>query len=226
MTQDRFHTYRPEDGHGLRHDPFNAIIAPRPIGWIATVDRKGTPNLAPYSFFNAFNYTPPIIGFSSVGWKDTVRNARETGEFVWNLVTRPLVERMNLSAAPFDEQIDEFDVARLQKAPSLRVRPPRVAASPVQFECRVTQIVQLEAASGDRLESWLTLGEVVTVHIDRAFVHDGLYETAATHPVLRAGGAGDYSEIMAASLFDLHRPRSPDAAAAEGSTLHPLPEPR
>lgn len=223
MAYERFHTYRPEDGHGLLHDPFNAIIAPRPIGWISTVDAEGVANLAPYSFFNAFNYTPPIIGFSSTGWKDTVRNAQQTREFVWNLVTRSLVERMNLSSAAFDSEIDEFDVARLEKIPSHHVRPSRVGASPVQFECRVTQIVQLEAVSGDRLETWLTLGEVVAIHIDRTLVHEGVYDTAAAHPVLRAGGAGWYSELTAASLFDLRRPQSPNAALDESMGLPPLP---
>lgn len=186
MSDNRFHTYRPEDGHGLLH-PFNAIIAPRPIGWMATVDTEGVPNLAPYSFFNAFNYTPPIIGFSSIGWKDTVRNAQETGEFVWNLVTRPLVQRMNLSSAAFDRLTDEFDVAGLAKIPSCRVRPPRGAASPVQFECRVTQIIQLAAASGERLKSWLTLGEVVTIHIDRSLCKRGNLRNRCGMPCSESG---------------------------------------
>lgn len=222
MADERFHTYRPEEGHGLLHDPFNAIIAPRPIGWISTLDSKGVANLAPYSFFNAFNYTPPIIGFSSTGWKDTVRNTQQTGEFVWNLVTRSLVERMNLSSAAFNSETDEFDVARLEKIPSHHVRPFRVGTSPVQFECRVTQIIQLEAASGDRLETWLTLGEVVAIHIDQTLIQEGVYDTVAAHPVLRAGGAGWYSELTAESLFDLRRPQSPDAALHESMGLSPL----
>lgn len=223
MSDKRFHSYRPADGHGLLHDPFNAIIAPRPIGWIATADAENVANLAPYSFFNAFNYKPPIIGFSSTGWKDTVRNAQQTGEFVWNLVTQPLVERMNLSSAAFDPEIDEFDAAKLEKLPSLHVRPPRVAASPVQFECRVTQIVQLEAASGARLETWLTLGEVVAVHIDQSFVHEGLYNTAAPHPVLRAGGAGWYAEVHETAMFDLRRPETPEKAFDDAARLSVLP---
>ena len=223
VSDNRFHTYRPADGHGLRHDPLNAIVGPRPIGWIATVNEQGASNLAPYSFFNVFNYTPPIIGFSSTGWKDTVRNAEKTGEFVWNLVTRSLVDRMNLSSASFDKQMDEFDVARLEKIPSCLVRPPRVAASPVQFECRVTQIVQLQDTSGRSLETWLTLGEVVAIHIERAFLHDGIYDTLAARPVLRAGGPGGYSELKEDSLFDLRRPASPAAALAEGITLPVLP---
>ncbi|WP_373321828.1 flavin reductase family protein, partial [Gluconobacter cerinus] len=132
-------------------------------------------------------------------------------------------ERMNLSSAAFDRLTDEFDVAGLAKIPSCRVRPPRVAASRVQFECRVTQIIQLEAASGERLKSWLTLGEVVTIHIDRSFVSEGIYETAATRPVLRAGGAGWYSEVAEASMFDLRRPSSSGAALDEGAELAVLP---
>ena len=94
-----FHFYEPARGHGLPHDPFNAMVGPRPIGWISSRDASGRLNLAPYSFFNAFNYTPPIVGFASIGAKDTLRNIRETREFGWNLATRPLAERMNASCA-------------------------------------------------------------------------------------------------------------------------------
>src|ERR1700744_6700009 len=99
MVDQNAHFYQPSQGHGLRHDPFNAIIAPRPIGWISSMDAEGAVNLAPYSFFNGFNYTPPIIGFSSIGWKDTVAHVHATGEFVWRLATRPLAEMMTASAA-------------------------------------------------------------------------------------------------------------------------------
>ena len=99
MTDTTLHTYVPAQGHGLPHDPFNAIVGPRPIGWISSRSRSGAVNLAPYSFFNGFNYTPPIIGFCSIGYKDTVRNIEETREFVWNLVTRDLAEAMNASCA-------------------------------------------------------------------------------------------------------------------------------
>jgi len=92
--------YEPRNGHGLPHDPFNSIVGPRPIGWVSTKSANGILNLAPYSFFNAFNYVPPIVGFSSVGAKDSLRNVQETGEFVWNLVTRPLAEAMNKTCAP------------------------------------------------------------------------------------------------------------------------------
>lgn len=221
MSEDLYHTYRPETGHGLPHDPFNAIVAPRPIGWISTTGANGCDNLAPYSFFSAFNYRPPIIGFSSIGWKDTVRNIHETGEFVWNLVTQPLVERMNMSSATFGPEVDEFEIARLAKTASVVVRPPRVAASPVQFECRLTQIVRLTAASGNDLATWLTLGEVVCVHIRRDLVPGGVYHTGNPHPVLRAGGAGWYSTITPESMFELDRPPSVETAMAMAEQLGP-----
>ena len=114
---DTFHFYEPANGHGLPHDPFNAIVGPRPIGWIGSRSADGIVNLAPYSFFNAFNYTPPIVGFASIGWKDSVRNIESTGVFTWNLATRPLAEAMNASAALVPQEVDEFELAGLQAAP-------------------------------------------------------------------------------------------------------------
>ena len=151
------HYYEPAQGHRLPHDPFNAIVGPRPIGWISSRDSDGHLNLAPYSFFNAFNYTPPIVGFASIGYKDTVRNIEQTGEFVWNLVTRPLAEAMNQTCAAVAPTVDEFVLAGLTPAPSRIVSVPRVLESPVSFECRVTQIVQLQSADGTPVTSWLVL---------------------------------------------------------------------
>ena len=202
-----FHFYRPADGHGLLHDPFNAIVGPRPIGWISSVSAAGQVNLAPYSFFNAFNYTPPIVGFASIGAKDTLRNVQETGEFVWNLVTRPLADAMNVTCAHVPPEVNEFELAGLTAVPSSVVRPPRVAESPVAFECKVTQIIQLQGADGTAVPTWLTLGEVVAVHIAKHLLKDGVYITAAAQPILRGGGAGDYFEITADSLFQMKRPR-------------------
>ncbi len=201
------HVYVPRLGHGLPHDPFNAIVGPRPIGWISSHDGHGRRNLAPYSFFNAFNYTPPIVGFASIGWKDTVRNVTATREFVWNLATRPLAEAMNASCAAVPPDVDEFDLAGLTPVASEQVGAPRVAESPVSFECRVTQQVQLEGVDGAKAETWLTLGEVVVVHIARAFLKDGIYDTAAAAPILRAGGPADYFEIAPAQRFQMRRPR-------------------
>ena len=201
------HFYEPRLGHGLPHDPFNAIVGPRPIGWISSMNAQGGVNLAPYSFFNAFNYTPPIVGFASISQKDTLRNVQATREFAWNLVTRPLAEAMNASCASVPPEVNEFELAGLTPAPSRLIRAPRVAESPVSFECRVTQIVQLEGADGTRTETWLTLGEVVAVHIDSALLENGIYDTAAARPVLRGGGAGDYFAIGPEQLFRMKRPR-------------------
>ena len=202
-----FHFYEPRLGHGLPHDPFNAIVGPRPIGWISSCNRDGRPNLAPYSFFNAFNYTPPIIGFASVGHKDTLRNIEQTGEFAWNLTTRALAEAMNASCAAVPPEINEFELAGLAAVPSRLIAVPRVAASPVSFECRLSQIVQLQTAAGRTVPTWLVLGEVVAVHIQRSLLKDGLYDTAAAQPVLRGGGPADYFEIGAAQRFRMARPR-------------------
>ena len=198
------HFYRPSEGHGLRHDPFNAIVGPRPIGWIASQDGQGRRNLAPYSFFNAFHYVPRIVGFASIGARDTLRNVRETGEFSWNLATRALAERMNQSCAAVPPEVDEFVLAGLTPVASREIAVPRVAESPVSFECRVSQIVQLQGAAGNTVETWLVLGEVVAVHIAQALLRDGVYDTAAAHPILRGGGAGDYFEL--GERFVMRRP--------------------
>ena len=205
-TQKDLHSYEPRHGHGLRHDPFNAIIAPRPIGWISSRDARGNVNLAPYSFFNGFNYHPPIIGFSSTSWKDSVANIQETGEFVWNLATMDLAQQMNLTAAHVAKDVNEFAVAGLTAAPSKRVNVPRVAESPVSFECKVSQIIQLQGADGNKVQVWLTLGEVVAVHIDKAMIKDGVYQTALARPIVRAGRRGDYFEIRPEAKFEMKRP--------------------
>ena len=202
-----FHSYEPRSGHGLPHDPFNAIVGPRPIGWISTQNAAGALNLAPYSFFNAFNYVPPIVGFASIGTKDTLRNIEATGEFVWNLATRSLAEAMNQSCAAVPPEVSEFDLTGLTPLPSTRVRPPRVAESPVTFECRSTQILQLQGIDGETVPTWLILGEVVAVHIDQALLKDGVYDTAGAGHVLRGGGPADYFTVGPEQLFRMHRPR-------------------
>lgn len=203
---DAIHFYEPRLGHGLQHDPFNAIVGPRPIGWIGSLSADGVPNLAPYSFFNAFNYVPPIVGFSSTSLKDSVRNIEATREFTWNLVTRPLAERMNATSAAVGPDVDEFALAGLAPAPSRLVAAPRVAESPVSFECRCTQLIQLQRHDGNTVEAWLVLGEVVGVHIDRALLKDGIYDTANAGHVLRGGGPSDYFAIGPEQLFHMFRP--------------------
>ena len=201
------HFYEPAQGHGLPHDPFNAIVGPRPIGWVSTRAADGVLNLAPYSFFNAFNYVPPIVGFCSIGHKDSVRNAQATGEFVWNLVTRDLAEAMNQTCAAVPPEVDEFALAGLTPEPSRIVGVPRVKQSPVAFECRVSQVVQLTSAAGAAIESWLVLGEVVGVHIAQRLLKDGVYDTAHAGHILRGGGPADYFTIGPEQLFRMFRPR-------------------
>lgn len=199
--------YEPGQGHGLPHDPFNAIVGPRPIGWISSQDAGGRLNLAPYSFFNAFNYTPPIIGFSSVGRKDSLNNIEATGEFCWNLATRPLAEAMNQSCAAVAPEVDEFALSGLTPVASKVVAVPRVLESPVSFECKVTQIIQLQGADKTPVPSWLVLGEVVAVHIAKALLVDGIYDTAAGEPILRGGGPADYFQLGSEARFQMYRPK-------------------
>jgi flavin reductase (DIM6/NTAB) family NADH-FMN oxidoreductase RutF len=206
MAREDAHFYRTADGTGLPHDPFNAIIGPRPIGWISTRAADGTLNLAPYSFFNGFNYRPPVIGFASVGWKDSVANIEATGDFVWNLATRDLAEPMNETSAAIPASDDEFVRSGLTPVPADSVGSPRVQESPVNFECRLTQLIQLTDVDGRAVPTWLVLGQVVAVHIDREFLVDGVYDTAATTPILRAGGLGNYAAVSADAMFTMIRP--------------------
>ncbi|MDB5846628.1 MAG: Asp/Glu/hydantoin racemase [Rhodoferax sp.] len=206
-SSEDIHFYEPRLGHGLPHDPFNAIVGPRPIGWISSHDAAGRLNLAPYSFFNAFNYTPPIVGFASIGAKDSLRNIEATGEFGWNLATRPLAEAMNQSCAAVPPEVDEFNLAGLTPLASRIISVPRVAESPVSFECKLTQILQLQGADGSKLPTWLVLGEVVAVHISRRLLKEGIYDTAAARPILRGGGPADYFEVLPEGLFKMWRPR-------------------
>jgi len=198
--------YEPHLGHGLPHNPFNSIVGPRPIGWMSTHSNAGVLNLAPYSFFTAFNYVPPIVGFSSIGAKDSLRNVQENGMFVWNLVTRPLAEAMNQTCAAVGPDVNEFELAGLATAPSRVVDVPRVADSLVSFECRSTQIIQLEGLDKQKIPTWLVLGEVVGVHIAEHLLKDGIYDTANAGHILRGGGPADYFSIGPEQLFQMSRP--------------------
>jgi flavin reductase (DIM6/NTAB) family NADH-FMN oxidoreductase RutF len=200
------YSYQPRAGHGLPHDPLNAIIGPRPIGWISSISAAGQRNLAPYSFFNCFNYHPPIIGFASSGWKDSVRNISESKEFVWNLATRPLAEAMNESSASVPPDQDEFALAGVTPLAASQVKASLVAESPVNFECRLTQLIQLQDAQGNPIDSWLVLGEAIAIHIDESLLDEGIYQTARAEPILRAGGPSAYYGISENERFDLMRP--------------------
>jgi len=199
--------YEPKSGHQLKHDPFNSIVGPRPIGWISSKSSEGVLNLAPYSFFNAFNYVPPIIGFASIGRKDSLNNIEATGEFVWNLVTQPQVEAMNQTCKAVPPEVSEFDIAGLSTAPSNIVSVPRVAESPVSFECRCTQILQLKTLEGNPVETWVVFGEVVGIHIEERLISTGIYDTATAQHVMRGGGPADYFSIGPEQLFKIYRPQ-------------------
>ncbi|MGA2566390.1 MAG: flavin reductase family protein [Pseudolabrys sp.] len=190
-------------GHGLPHDPFKAIVAPRPIGWISTVDEKGRHNLAPYSFFNAISSKPPMVAFSSEGMKDSVRNAMATREFVCNLATAALAEGMNQSSASVPPEINEFELAQLATAPCRLVRPLRVAESPAALECKVTDIVHLHDIAGQETSRYLVLGQVVGVHIDDSYLENGLFSTARAVPLARCG-YHDYASVT--EVFQMLRP--------------------
>ena len=185
------------------YDPFKALVVPRPIGWIATVSAKGELNLAPYSYFNAFSSVPPIVGFSSEGEKDSSTFAMETGEFVWSMATWDLRDQMNASAASLPRGQSEFAHAKLETAPSRLVKPPRVAASPASFECKVTEMVKLKDLDGRDSGRRLVLGRVVGVHIDERYVRDGRVDSAAMRPIAR-GGYDEYSVVE--RVFSMPRP--------------------
>jgi flavin reductase (DIM6/NTAB) family NADH-FMN oxidoreductase RutF len=198
--------YRPgTDPHGLAHNPFKALVAPRPIGWISTVGAEGRVNLAPYSFFNAVADTPPMVIFSNAGSKagetaakDSVTNIRATGEFVCNVVPLALKDAMNLSSGEYHPDIDEFERAGLAKAPSLVVGPPRVAAAPAALECRLWRIVELPGAA-----NVLVIGEVVGVHIADSVIVDGKVDVTLYQPLARLGYR-DYAAVS--EVFALSRP--------------------
>lgn len=194
-----------KNDHGLRYDPFKAIVAPRPIGWVTSMNAKGDINLAPYSFFNGINSRPALVMFSSEGLKDSVTFIAETGEFVCNLATWDLREAVNASSAPFPRGVNEMERAGLAPAPSRLVKPPRVAASPCALECRSIQIVPIESVGALPVDCHVVIGQVVGVHIDDRFIVDGLLDTAAMRPIARCG----YDQYAVVErVFSMTRPAS------------------
>ncbi|WP_269929910.1 flavin reductase family protein [Aminobacter sp. HY435] len=199
--------YEPSKGHGLPHDPFKALVSPRPIGWISTVSKDGALNLAPYSFFNALSGKPPLVWFSSESEKDSATFAGETREFVANIVGRDLAGKMNRSSVNAPRGTSEFDYAGLTSAPSLLVAPPRVAEAPAALECKVTEIFRPKGLNGQETGAVVVIGEVVGVHIDEAFLTGGLFDAVKAGNVARLGYM-DYSSIDA--TFSMRRPRWED----------------
>ena len=189
--------------HGLPHDPFKAIVAPRPIGWISSMDKAGNIHLAPYSFFNGVATFPPMVMFASDGFKDSVRNISETMEFVCNLATWDLRDAMNKSSESVPHEVNEFELAGLTQAPSKLVSPPRVAEAPCVLECKATQIVQMKGPDGSPRDNYVTFGEVVGIHIDEKYIENGILNAAAMKPIARLGYR-DYSVVT--ELFQMTRP--------------------
>ncbi len=188
----------------LRFDPFKALIAPRPVGWVSTMDKEGRVNLAPYSFFNAFSSEPPIVGFCSEGPKDSMNFARDSGEFVWNMATWDLRNQMSETSAPLERGTSEFAHAGLETAPSRLVRPPRVKASPAHLECKVTDIFQLRDINGANTSRFLVLGQAIGIHIDDAYLEDGIVQITKMKPIARCGYQ-DYTVLD--RVFAITRPK-------------------
>ena len=197
--------YRPADGHGLPHNPFNAIVSPRPIGWISTRGADGSENLAPYSFFNAVAYVPPQVMFASTSakedrgdTKDSVANIRDTGVFCVNVVEYAMKDAMNRTSGPWPRETDEFTLAGIDRAECETIACSRVAGAPASLECRVTQIVTLEGEA-----NFAVFGEVMGVHMRDDCIVDGLFDVGAFNPLTRMGYR-DYSVIR--ETFRLTRP--------------------
>ena len=206
-----------KNDHGLPHDPFKALAAPRPIGWVSTISPDGICNLAPYSFFNAIADRPHYVTFSSSSLKDSARNVEETGEFTCSMATFDLRAEMNLSSAPVPPETDEFEIAGLTVAKSRYVAPPRVKESPAAFECKHWRTIELPDVDAERGTShFLVIGQVVGIYIDDRFVKDGRVDTGAMRPIARMGDM-DYAVVTPETVFYLNRPQ----VAEDGTVANP-----
>lgn len=203
--------YRPSEGHGLPHDPFKALVAPRPIGWVSTLDEEGRANLAPYSFFNGCGDAPPMVMFAQTGrkhrpdpLKDTIANVRATGEFACNIVSEALKDAMNVTSGTYPPEVDEFDRAGLTKAPGRAIAAPHVAEAPAVLECRTVKVIDDLPNWSDQTLNVIVIGEVLGVHIDDAFVRDdGRVDVEAYKPVARMGYF-DYTTVT--EIWEMPRP--------------------
>jgi len=197
--------YKADEPHGLPYNPFKAIVAPRPIGWISSLDDQGTPNLAPYSFFNGVCDVPPILMFSSGGMKDSASNIEQTKEFTFNYVSRSMKNQMNISSAQLAPGINEFDEAGLDMLPGETVACPRVAGVAAALECKLLEIVNPTTLDGSKAPYFLILGQVTGVHIDDEMItQEGRFDTMKADPILRSG-YHDY--VCLDELFELVRPQ-------------------
>ncbi|MEM8952449.1 MAG: flavin reductase family protein [Pseudomonadota bacterium] len=208
-----------KNDHGLPHDPFKALVAPRPVGWISTVSSDGICNLAPYSFFNAIADRPHYVMFSSSSFKDSARNVQHSGEFTCSMATFDLRADMNLSSAPVPPDADEFAIAGLTAAKSRFVAPPRVKESPAAFECRHWRTIELPDADPEKgTGHYLVIGQVVGIYIDDRFLKEGMVDTSAMRPIARMGYM-DYAVVTPETVFSLNRPRIDE----DGKVSNPEP---
>ncbi len=203
--------YRPKDGHGLPHDPFKAIVVPRPIGWVSTLDAEGRANLAPYSFFNGCGDHPPLVMFAQSGRKsrdegekDSIANIRATGEFACSVVSLALKDAMNASTASFPAGVDEFEKAGLSKGEGRAIRAPHVAEAPAALECRMVRIIDDLPVAREGLMNIVVIGEVVGVHIRDEVLKDGLVDVLTYNPVARMGYM-EYTTVE--DRWEMRRPK-------------------
>lgn len=200
------HYYPRRNDHHLPHDPFASLVIPRCIGWISTVGRSGIVNLAPYSFFNAIAAQPPFVMFASATRKDSQRNAEETGEFVHSIATFDLRNEMNVTSANVAPGVSEPELAKLEMAPSIAVKPPRVKKSPIALECKYVQTVNLPGPGGKPHSFSVVIGEVVSIYIDDAILVDGLVDVAKVQPIARLGYLDQYAVVTTDTIFKMKRP--------------------
>lgn len=208
-----------ENKHGLKHDPFKALIVPRPIGWVSTVSKAGVANIAPYSFFNAMGEKPHYVVFSSAGLKDSLQNINETGEFVCSLANWDLRFEMNTTSATVPYGVDEFPLAGLTAAPCKLVKPPRVKEAPAAFECKLWKTFDLPGETPDApSRNTMVVGRVIGIHIDDRFVKDGIVDTGAMRPISRLGYM-DYGVLNPENVFTINRPE-----VVDGKLVNARPE--
>jgi len=189
--------------HNLAHDPTTSLVVPRPIGWISTISPTGVVNLAPYSFFNLIASNPPFVMFSSNSRKHTQNHSQSGGEFVFNLATYALRTQMNVSGGDYAEDVSEPEVAKLALTASRKVKPPRVAASPIALECIYSQTVRLTSSNGKQHKYEMVIGEVVNVHIDDDVIVNGMIDQSRILPIARLGYRGDYAVVE--NIFEMKR---------------------
>ena len=195
-----------ENRHNLKHDPFKALVTPRPIGWISSLSSDGVLNLAPYSFFNAVSDKPHYVMFVSSGRKDSIYNVEDTGEFTCSLSTWDTLDGMNISSATVPADADEFQLAGLETSPSNFVSPPRVKNAPAALECKLWRTLEMpDVETGSERGHFVVFGQVVGIYIDDAYIKDGMVDTGAMRPIARMGYM-EYAVVNPDTMFTLNRP--------------------